>query len=91
MSAPSGGSFRGEEVLVLDLDVVARQGVGLEARLTESRATVVLPVVPRTDDVLAIQPPLGERSAGVITYSGEDSELAVHIRDDKPRRANLCL
>jgi len=61
--------FRGEEVVTFDLEIVAGNCVCLEARLTESCAAMILPVVPWTCDVFAIERPIRQRTASVIAHS----------------------
>lgn len=77
--SPGRGAVGREEPSVLDFDVVARHGVGFEARFAQPGAPMVLPVVPGTDDELAIQRAVRERATRVVADAGEDAEFSVHV------------
>jgi hypothetical protein len=69
MSSLRDRLFRSEEVPVLDFHIVARNCIELESRLAESRAAMILPVVPRARDVLTVESAVGKRTTGVIAGS----------------------
>src|SRR5258706_16271062 len=56
---------------------IRRHAIRLVSGLALAGRAVEFPVVPRADDVLAIQAPLAERAAGVVAGAGDDAELAV--------------
>src|SRR6185295_11844158 len=60
--------------------------VVLGAGLPDAGAAVELPLVPRTDDVLAVEAALAQRSAGVVADAGDGAEDAVRMAD-RDRRA----
>src|SRR5262249_19673610 len=70
-----------EHATALHLQAVRRNRVGLEARLAEPRSRVELPVMPRTDNVLAVQRSLAERAGGVIADSRDGAESSARARD----------
>jgi hypothetical protein len=46
---------------------------------------MVLPVVPRTRDILAVECPLAERTAGVRAAAVDDTERTVVMGDGEPQ------
>src|SRR5262249_36784010 len=51
--------------------------VVLVARFAQPGPTVEFPVVPRTDDVLTVDPAFAERAASVVADAGDGAERAV--------------
>src|SRR5262245_42370771 len=81
-----GGGRRGdEEIAALDLEVVARHAILLEAGLSRARYIVKLPAMPRTNDEFVIETPLAERAADVVASSGDSTKHAVSERQGDPR------
>ena len=77
LPARCGGRGPHQHSAVLNFYFVARHGVILEPRLTAASDAMELPVVPWTDDIIAIQPTLTQRSTGVVTDAGDDAEHAI--------------
>ena len=77
-----------ENASVFHGHVVSRNGVLLKTRLAQTGAAVELPVVPRADDVLAVEPALTERPADVVAHSADRAELPVLVRQRQPDAAN---
>src|SRR5205807_5662019 len=63
--------------------LITRYAIVFESRLALAGARVKLPVVPRADDVIAVEPSVAERTADVIADAGDDAELTVEVRDRK--------
>jgi hypothetical protein len=62
---------------VLLLDRIRRDAVFLEAWFAFARHCVELPLMPRADDVGAVEPALAERAAGVVAHVRDRAEAAV--------------
>jgi hypothetical protein len=76
---------RDVEASVDDAHVVARHGVFLVSRLAKPGAIMVFPVMPRADQVVAVEAPLSERATGVVADTGERTEVAVPVCHDDSR------
>ena len=72
-----------EQSSVLDARLITRHAIVFESRLALAGARVKLPVVPRTDDVIAVESSVAERTTDVIADAGDDAELTVEVRDGK--------
>src|SRR5437762_3904774 len=70
----------GEETSVLDLEFESRHAVVFESRLAGSFDAIEFPVVPWTDDEVAVDASVAERTADVIASTADYAELAVHER-----------
>jgi hypothetical protein len=62
---------------VLDLDREGRHTVFLGARFADTTHAVELPVMPWTDDAIAVEATLAERAACVVAGVGDDAEAAI--------------
>ena len=74
-----------QHAAVLDLDRIGGHAVFLEAGLAHAGAAVEFPVVPGTDDVVAVEPAFAERAADVIAGVRHRAERPVLERDRESR------
>src|SRR6185503_3120964 len=74
---------------VTNLDAMAGDAVVLVAGLAGAARAVEAPVVPRADDVLALERALAERPADVVTDAGDGAEAAVAIRQREAQPADV--
>src|SRR6185436_7170040 len=72
------------DAAVAHLDAVARHAVGLVARLAGAGLPLEAPVVPRADDVIALERAVDERAADVVADAGDGAEGAVAVREREP-------
>ena len=66
---------------VLYFDRVGRNTIILEAWLARAGTSVKFPVMPRADNIFAIQPAFAERSACVIARIRKNTKCAIFIRN----------
>ena len=84
---PLGRAFEiDEHPAVLDLDRKGRHPVSLEARLAEPGHAMEFPLMPRADDVVAVEMTLAQGTADMIAVIVNGAELAPRAghRDFKP-------
>jgi len=65
----------------LDLHRKGRDAIFLKARLAEAARAMEFPVMPRADEVIAVERALAERSAGVIADIRDRPETPVLERN----------
>ena len=66
-----------QNVTALYFDRIGRNTIVIEAWLALAATSVKFPVMPRADNIFAIQPAFAERSACVIAGIGKNTKCAV--------------
>ena len=68
---------------------ILRHRIAIEPRLPQPRSPMVFPVVPRADEVFAVEAAVSERTAGVVADPREGAEFTIPVRDDDPRGSDF--
>jgi hypothetical protein len=64
----AGGVKIYKDAAALDPHRICRDTILFETKLADSTAPVKFPIMPRTDDIIAIQPALAKWAANVVAY-----------------------
>ena len=83
--APRDRLLEHEEPAGLDLELEPRHAVRLEAGLPFPRDAMKFPMVPRANDVVAIERAVSERTARMVAGAVDRSERAADARERDPR------
>jgi hypothetical protein len=79
-----------EYAAAFDLHREGRHAILFESRLPDTGATMELPTVPRTNDVIAVETALTEQSTDVVADIRHCAKLSILERDRKSGGSSLA-
>src|SRR6185437_10648314 len=79
-TALGGGDDVDQHAAILDLHGVGGNAVFLETGFAQAGAAVKFPIVPRADDVIAVEAAVAERAADMVAGIRDHAEFAVLVR-----------